>query len=122
MKVPKKDTDDGPTAAKQPRLSAEAPSGGDKKQETETVTVRKQCQFERLKTTLNVDWSVLTAKQLKKITTAYFVIRTLLDYCTETGGDKPDLTQQEQIRTQCEKTMSNLKLDGNLLSDKFTLR
>ena len=120
--MPKKDTDDGPTAAKQPRLSAEAPSGGDKKQETETVTVRKQCQFERLKTTLNVDWSVLTAKQLKKITTAYFVIRTLLDYCTEAGGDKPDLTQLEQIRTQCEKTMSNLKLDGNLLSDKFTLR
>lgn len=122
MKVPKKEPEEGPTAAKQPRLGSEAAPPGDKKQETETVTVRKQCQFEKLKATLKVDLSNITPKQLKKISATYFIIRSLLEYCSKTGGDKPGLAHQDELKTQCEETLKNLQLDTSLLSDKFTLR
>ena len=68
MKVPKKESSsDEPTAAKQPKLSD--------KTEMETVTVKSSCQFEKFKSTLEVDWTCLSNKQLKKISHVYFLIR-----------------------------------------------
>ncbi|KAF6028352.1 SAE1 [Bugula neritina] len=114
IKVSKSDTSNGPTAAKQRRLNS-----SNSKPETETVTVKNTSHFESFKSTLSVDWSTLTPKQLKKTSHIYFITRSLLEFSTK-SGHKPKMGDIDKLLAQCTETMTNLKLDPSLLLDKFT--
>jgi len=61
-----------------PKESGDEPAAKKSKSdkiETEMVTMKRVAKFETLKASLDIDWSKLTKKQLKKISYVYFAVR-----------------------------------------------
>ncbi|XP_067942335.1 SUMO-activating enzyme subunit 1-like [Watersipora subatra] len=114
IKVEKKaESAEGPGEPKRAKLS-------EVKIETETHTVRRSCQFERFKSSLAVDWSKLSMKQLRKVSHIYFIIRSLLDFST-LNGHKPSIEDASAVLEQCRATMDSFHLPSSLLTDHFTV-
>ena len=86
-KVPQKEPEtDGPSDPKKP-----------KKEYSETVTVKKLCEFEELESVLATSLDTLTPRQLRRFPVDYFITRGKFIVWYIFGTVEPDLKATEML-------------------------
>ncbi|KAK3094094.1 hypothetical protein FSP39_024077 [Pinctada imbricata] len=101
----------------------EPPAKKSKTDEVETVTVKKNVTFARLKSALEVDWSTQESqRKLKRTPQTYFIVQTLLRFLDSQGRRPSIKSQDEDLKSLTllkQQTLDHLKVKSDLIDDSF---